>query len=210
MYSILCFGDSNTYGEKASGGRFARDERWTGILQELLGEDYYIIEEGLGGRTTLFDDEIEEYKNGKKYLIPCLNSHKPLDLVILMLGTNDLKNRFALSPLDIEFAMENLVKTIKSTDCFYNQKSKEILIISPIAIGKLTLLKDILMGAVEKSKELPVHYERLCIRENIHFMNAGDFAKPDEQDGIHLDSLGHRNLANAIAAKIKSILNEEK
>ena len=95
MKSILCYGDSNTYGLMPdSPDRYPRDVRWTGILQKKLGEDYYVIEEGLSGRTTLWDDPIEEHKNGKKYLLPCLDSQKPVDLVILMLGTNDLINSF--------------------------------------------------------------------------------------------------------------------
>ena len=109
MKSILCYGDSNTYGLMPdSPDRYPRDVRWTGILQKKLGEDYYVIEEGLSGRTTLWDDPIEEHKNGKKYLLPCLDSHKPVDLVILMLGTNDLKTRFSLTPFDIGASVEIL------------------------------------------------------------------------------------------------------
>ena len=117
MKSILCYGDSNTYGLMPdSPDRYPRDVRWTGILQKKLGEDYYVIEEGLSGRTTLWDDPIEEHKNGKKYLLPCLDSHKPVDLVILMLGTNDLKTRFSLTPFDIGASVENLVKVLLKSD----------------------------------------------------------------------------------------------
>ena len=111
MKTILCYGDSNTYGLKSDlVSRYPRNVRWTGILQEKLGSEYYVIEEGLGGRTTVWDDPVEDYKNGKKYLLPCLDSHKPLDLVIIMLGTNDLKSRFSVTPFDIGASMENLVK----------------------------------------------------------------------------------------------------
>ena len=109
MKTILCYGDSNTYGLKSDlVSRYPRNVRWTGILQEKLGSEYYVIEEGLGGRTTVWDDPVEDYKNGKKYLLPCLDSHKPLDLVIIMLGTNDLKSRFSVTPFDIGASMENL------------------------------------------------------------------------------------------------------
>ena len=95
MRSILCFGDSNTYGESPEGlGRYPRDERWPGILQTALGAEYLVIEEGLNGRTTVWEDEVEGDKSGKKHLPVCLASHAPLDLVILMLGANDLKRRF--------------------------------------------------------------------------------------------------------------------
>ena len=87
MKTILCYGDSNTYGLRPdSNQRYPREIRWTGLLQKSLGEDYYVIEEGLSGRTTLWDDPIEEHKNGKTYLFPCLESHSPIDLVVLMLS----------------------------------------------------------------------------------------------------------------------------
>ena len=95
MKRILCFGDSNTWGwNPANKERFDENSRWTGILKNKLGENYDIIEEGLNGRTTVWDDPIEGYKNGKKHLPSCLESHRPLDIVVLMLGTNDLKSRF--------------------------------------------------------------------------------------------------------------------
>ena len=97
MKTILCYGDSNTWGyNPATTERSSRDERWTGILRRELDDGYLVIEEGLNGRTTVWDDPIEGYKNGKEYLIPCLETHKPLDLVIIMLGTNDLKVRFSV------------------------------------------------------------------------------------------------------------------
>ncbi len=104
MFEVLCYGDSNTWGaDPAGGGRFSRDERWPGVLQKSLGDEYHIIEEGLGGRTTVWEDPIEGHKNGKEYLIPCLATHAPLDLVIIMLGTNDLKKRFSVSAQDVAF-----------------------------------------------------------------------------------------------------------
>ena len=93
MKHILCYGDSNTHGYIPGGGRYDDDTRYTGILAKLLGSDYRIIEEGLNSRTSSFDDPFEPYKNGMDCLIPCLDSHKPLDLTILMLGSNDMKSR---------------------------------------------------------------------------------------------------------------------
>ena len=100
MKTILCFGDSNTWGYNPENRqRFGPEERWSGILRNSLGEDYRAIEEGLNGRTTLWDDPIEGFKNGLDYLMPCLESHKPFDLITIMLGTNDLKCRFRSRPL---------------------------------------------------------------------------------------------------------------
>ena len=102
MKTILCFGDSNTWGYNPENRqRFGPEERWTGILRNSLGEDYRVIEEGLNGRTTLWDDPIEGFKNGLDYLMPCLESHRPFDLITIMLGTNDLKCRFSVSAFDI-------------------------------------------------------------------------------------------------------------
>jgi lysophospholipase L1-like esterase len=103
MKTIVCYGDSNTWGQDGlTKTRYPMDVRWTGVLRNELGADYWVIEEGLCGRTTVWDDPIEgEWKNGLRYLMPCLESQAPIDLVVLMLGTNDLKNRYAVSAFDI-------------------------------------------------------------------------------------------------------------
>lgn len=95
MTTILCYGDSNTYGyNPVNGLRYPKDVRWTGVLQKMLGEEYEVIEEGCNGRTTVFEDAKEPWKAGLGYLRPCLNTHKPIDFVIMMLGSNDLKGCF--------------------------------------------------------------------------------------------------------------------
>ena len=101
--TILCYGDSNTWGfvPGSEGERFSWEERWPGVLQGELGADYRVIEEGLSGRTTVLDNPLEPYRNGREYLLPCLQSHQPLDLVVIFLGTNDLGDRYSLPPLDI-------------------------------------------------------------------------------------------------------------
>ena len=114
MKTVLCYGDSNTYGYNPENGlRYNEDERWTGILKSLLGPGYNIIEEGCNGRTTIYDDPLEGWKNGKDYLKPCLNSHKPIDIIILMLGSNDLKNYFGASSRDIANGAGTLADIIK-------------------------------------------------------------------------------------------------
>jgi len=205
MKTILCYGDSNTYGTRATGGRFVRDERWTGILQRLLGEKYYVIEEGCPGRTTVWDDPIEEGKSGKNYLLPCLVSHSPIDLIVIMLGTNDLKNRFSLSPTDVQWGMENLIRKIKKSGCGQNGQTPDILLVCPIQIGVLSDLSDILIGAEEKCRHLPQLYKELAIREGIHYLNAGEYAEPDEADGLHIDKAGQTNLAKELSKRILSI-----
>ena len=113
MKTILCYGDSNTYGfNPANGLRYPKSVRWTGRLQELLGNNYIIIEEGCNGRTTIFDDPIDGWKNGLSYLKPCLNTHKPIDIVILMLGSNDLKSTFHASAEEISKGAKRLIEEI--------------------------------------------------------------------------------------------------
>src|SRR6185503_2144360 len=132
MKTILCYGDSNTWGyEPATKERYSRAERWTGILQRELGAEYYVVEEGLNGRTTVWDDPIEGYKNGKEQLIPCLTSHKPIDLVTIMLGTNDLKQRFSLSAYDIAEGAGVLVNIVQKSDCGPQEGAPKVLLMAP-------------------------------------------------------------------------------
>lgn len=200
MINILCYGDSNTYGyiPGFGGERYEKDVRWTGVLQNLLGSEYNVIEEGLGGRTTVWDDPIEEYKNGKNYLIPCLQSHKPLDLVIIMLGTNDSKVRFSVPACDIADGMENLVVKILNSSTGRNAKAPEILLVAPIRIGKLTEWTDMLSGAKQKMEQLPEKYLKIATKYRVAFLDAGSVAVPSELDGVHLDAQGHTLLARKI------------
>lgn len=118
--TILCFGDSNTHGYNSSNnGRFTETERWTCLLDAYLGSDYRVIEEGLGGRTTVFDDPIFEGLSGYPYLFPCMMSHEPVDLLIIMLGTNDVKERFSATPANIAKGLERLtLKAIHTSDAW--------------------------------------------------------------------------------------------
>src|SRR3990172_7397939 len=116
MKAILCYGDSNTWGyDPTTQDRFPRQVRWTGVLAQELGPEYYVIEEGLSGRTTVWDDPVEGlHKNGRTYLLPCLESHQPIDLILLMLGTNDLKMRFSVPAADIAASVGVLVDVIQN------------------------------------------------------------------------------------------------
>lgn len=211
MKTILCYGDSNTYGLKSDlMSRYARQERWTGILQKRLGESYYVIEEGLGGRTTVWDDPIEEHKNGKKYLLPCLDSHKPLDLVVIMLGTNDLKTRFSVSAFDISVSIENIVKTVLNTDAGIHFAPPEILLVTPVPIYSVHNpdLDQMLAGAEEKSKLLAPYYEQIAKKYQIHYLDPTGKVEVNHTDGIHYTEKGHVQMAELMEEKIKAILGE--
>jgi len=212
MKNILCYGDSNTYGLKPGmTGRYTRDIRWTGLLQKLLGDGYYVIEEGLGGRTTVWDDPIEEHKNGKAYLLPCLDSHKPLDLVVIMLGTNDLKKRFSLPVCDIAWGMENLIKTILKSESDNAGSAPQILLIAPVPITNVGNRDWCLMfgDGMENSNFLAGEYEQVAKRNAIHFLNPGKSVEVGPEDGLHYTRAGHRKMAELVAQKVKEIFPQD-
>lgn len=152
MFEVLCFGDSNTWGySPKSRDRFARKTRWPGVLQAALGDGFSVVEEGLGGRTTVWDDPIEGDKNGRRQLPAPLESHKPLDLVVLMLGTNDLKRRFSAPASDIAAGVERLIGIILASSSGGTGKAPRILVIAPPPLGRLSDLAEMFEGGTEKS-----------------------------------------------------------
>lgn len=209
MKTILCYGDSNTFGQVyAIEERFSREIRWTGKLQSMLGNEYYVVEEGLCGRTTVWDDPIEEYKNGKQYLIPCLQSHRPVDMVVLSLGTNDLKVRFSLTSFDIAAALENLVRTILDSGAGSNGGPPEVLMICPTPIRDVgnAEFNTMLAGGVEKSRALHDHCSRVAKRLNIHYLNPGEAIERSDMDGVHYTAKGHADFAKMVYETVKAVL----
>ena len=141
MKTIICFGDSNTYGrDPVNKGRLDKKTRWPGVLQDTLGAEYDVIEEGLNGRTTVWDDPVRggPKRNGSLYLLPCLESHAPINLLVMMLGTNDLKARFAVTPYDIGESMGALIEIAQNSQCGWNGNRPDILIMAPPPLGELT------------------------------------------------------------------------
>jgi lysophospholipase L1-like esterase len=219
MKTVLCYGDSNTYGWSPvsfdpldtpivySQYRFDENKRWTGVMSNKLGDKYHIIEEGLPGRTTVWDDPVEGIdKNGEKYLLPCLLSHTPIDLVVLMLGTNDLKMRFSATAFDIAMSVGVLIGIIKASGTGMEGRSPEILIISPPPLGKLTKFGEFLEGGKEKSKRFSKYYQRISKQLGCEFMDAGKIIKSSPIDGVHFEEKEHAKLGKVIADKVKSIL----
>lgn len=207
MKNILCFGDSNTFGTNPLGGRHPRDVRWTGILQQLLGEDYYVIEEGFGGRTTVWDDPYEENRCGKTALPIALHSHKPLDLVILCLGTNDCKEHFHASAYVTSKGAELLCNMIRRCDYGPAYPTPQILLISPIHIGDDVMsyqYKNFGYGAPAKSRELGKYYKEAAERVGCLFLDASTVAVPSQADQLHMDPESHRAFAEAVYEIVKN------
>lgn len=209
MKTILCYGDSNTYGYNPSNGlRYPENIRWTGRLKALLGNEYQIIEEGCNGRTTIFDDPAEGWKNGLSYLRPCLNSHKPVDLVILMLGSNDLKEIFHASAKQIAEAAGMLADVILSFTKEKQGYKPQIILVSPPEIGEGILNSpfshSFSKSAVSRSREFPLYYQEAAKRYQCIFFNAAEHIKPSGEDSLHLTPEAHAKLAEELCKAVKS------
>ncbi len=212
MKRIVCFGDSNTWGfDPATMERHPADVRWTGVLAKELGRDYLVLEEGLNGRTTVFDDPIEGVeKNGLRYLEPCIKSHAPFDLIVIMLGTNDLKVRFGMGAFDIAAGAARLAEIVMKSECGIGGLPPKVLLVSPIHIHENIMYKPYgdMFGkdSYERSLGLSKFYSINRQLLGCEFLDASRFAYPSEVDSIHMDPDDHRKLGVAMAEKIRSIL----
>jgi len=207
MKTILCFGDSNTWGyDPATKERFSREVRWTGVLKQALGSGYEVIAEGCNGRTTVWDDPIEGYKNGREYLIPCLVSHKPIDLVIIMLGTTDLKKRFSLSAFDVADGAGALVHTVQQSDCGPQNHAPQVLLLAPPPIARLTDYSEMFEGAEAKSRKFSEHYRRVAQEYGGELRDTSEVIVSSNLDGIHFEAGEHKKLGQAVAARVRQIV----
>lgn len=205
--TILCYGDSNTWGRNpATKSRYARHERWPGVLRQELGEEYLVIEEGLNGRTTVWDDPIESYRNGKEYLIPCLETHKPIDLVIIMLGTNDLKMRFGVPACDIAAGAGVLVDIVAKSETGPGDSPPPVLLIAPPPIAKLSEFAEMFEGGTAKSQALSRHFRLVAEEHGCALLDASEVITSSDVDGIHLDLGEHHKLGEAVAARVRQMV----
>ena len=209
--TVLCYGDSNTWGQKPDkSGRYAANIRWTGILQKTLGNTYYIIEEGLSSRTTDLEYSRKPGRNGKSYLTPCIASHNPLDLIIVMLGTNDLKIEFDRSTAQIAAAVSGLVEDIKNNAWNKQKNTPEIIVVSPILIDeqapdfKNFYSENYNEESALKSRQLAAEITNIAKIHNCHFLDAATISRAGS-DGIHFDEASHPALGLAIADCVKQI-----
>ncbi len=208
--TVLCYGNSNTFGHATvdrPDGRYGPGERWTGVLAAALGPEWLVISEGLGGRTTVSDDPVEgAERNGKTYLYPCLMSHRPLDVVVIMLGTNDLKARFNKTAWEIAAGVGVLVDLVKAAKAGRSEGVPEILVVSPPpTCDSFDEYAEMFIGAPAKSHRLAAEYKRMAAERGVRFFDAGSVIKSDPVDGIHFDLASHATLGKAIAAEIGKI-----
>lgn len=203
--TILCYGDSNTWGYiPGSGLRYPKHQRWTSVLQEQLGDEFSIISEGMNGRTTVFEDPLEAGRSGLAACIPIMASHQPLDFVIIMLGTNDTKTRFHVSAREIALGLSRLVKTIQLGNYEKASLQLPIGIIAPPIIQE-AYAEEVFRGAQEKSKLLASYYEEIAQDLGCYFFNAATVVQTSIIDGVHLEGEAHRNLGLAVAQWVMNI-----
>jgi lysophospholipase L1-like esterase len=209
MKRILCYGDSNTWGyDPVTRDRFDITTRWTRVLSKTLGGACEIIEEGLSGRTTVWDDPIEGYKNGKEYLIPCLESHRPLDFVVLMLGTNDLKKRFSLSAFDVAEGAKALACAVQNSGAGANGCAPQVLLLAPPPTTALTDYAEMFEGAEDKSQKFSIHFARVAKEMGCAFLDTSTIIVSSSLDGIHFEAGEHKKLGIAVASKIRELMEE--
>lgn len=213
--TIVCFGDSNTHGYNAgNGGRFGITERWTRILAKELGEEYDVIEEGLSGRTTVFNDPLFEGLSGLDVISPCLMSHEPVDLLIIMLGTNDTKARFSATSRNIGQGLARLTEKAKNSIGVWHGEPK-IILVSPLPIEEGCLTSEVGgemgPGCVEKSRDLAVQFRRIADEQGCYFLDAASIPGTGviPTDYMHLSGESHRLLAEKLAEMITKIFNKD-
>ena len=213
---IVCLGDSNTHGYCADpadcadgGARFNENERWTCLLQKALGEEYLVLEEGLSGRTTVFSDPLHEAMPALDVAYPILMSHEPVDLLVIMLGTNDTKERFCVNPACIARGLERLVDKCRCIPCWGDHKPN-ILLIAPPHIGDKMEQSEVMpamgLGCAAKSRELAKHYAVVAQSQGCAFLDAEGVAEFNEVDYMHLTKKGHAQLAAKLSEIVPTLV----
>lgn len=212
---IVIFGDSNTHGFCANpsdsedgGERYSEKERYTCLLQEMLGDDFAVYEEGMNGRTSVFEDPLIEGASGISCIVQTLQCHEPVDLLILMLGTNDTKDCFGQSGEGVAWGLRRILKKAKDTECWKNGKEQILYICPPVIPGEVLsgpVGNMFGSGCMQKSRELSGHMERQAKELGIGFIDA-DGCELNHVDYLHLTKKGHRQLAEKLYAVLKEKL----
>lgn len=210
MKTVLCYGDSLTWGYDAAGpSRHALEDRWPSVLQRELGEGVHVVADGLNGRTTAFDDHLAGAdRNGARTLPTVLGTHAPLDLVIIMLGANDMKPWIHGNPLAARHGMARLVSIVRGYDHGVDYPEPQILLVAPPAVSRTANadFKEMFAGGDAASKRLAPLYEALADEVGCGFFDAGSVAVTTPLDGVHLDAENTRKIGEALAPLVRVML----
>lgn len=216
MKTVLCYGDSNTWGyDPDTQRRHAPSVRWPGVMAQMLGETYHVVENGVGGRSALWDSPYADGLNGKSALIYALLSARPIDLMIIMLGTNDLNYTDAKN---VARAQQSLIAAARGISAavgdalpvFTEQKPKFLLVSPPHLSDCLFRTRHTIEPyfTQAESEKLSLYYQQIADIEQVFFLDAAQYAAPSETDGIHLPADAHSRLGGAMAAMVRSIFEE--
>src|SRR5262249_17767481 len=205
MRTLLCFGDSNTWGYDPESGpqteRYPRHVRWPGRLARALGEEWEVIAEGLNGRTATRDDPTWEGRNGLTYLLPCLGSHAPLALVVISRGTNDVAERYSLPAEDVAASVGRLVKVVRTSETGPGGSAPDVLVVCPPPFAKLD---PSYAAAGEKSRQLGKCFAVVCEELGCELLDLDGVAGSSDLDRIHPDAHGHAAVATAVEARVRA------
>lgn len=206
MRRVLIYGDSNTFGTAPMSGLgvqavHSRGTRWGDVLAHALGSDFDVVIEGLPGRTTVFDDPIEgSYRNGLAVLPAILHSHKPIELLVICLGTNDLKHRFGLLAQDVALGLARMAREALASGVV-----GEVLLVAPPPVKERGDFADMFRGAEARGSGLADHVARFAEVEGAAFFDAGNVIAVDDADGIHWSVEAHHSLGIALADVVKGL-----
>lgn len=206
---VLCYGDSNTWGaDPHDGPRLGLDARWPGVLATLLAGEARVIEEGLNGRTTMREDPYSPGRNGLTYLVPCLDTHAPIDVLVIMLGTNDLKVTFGLPASEIAAGAATLVDVALLSASGPDDGPPKVLLVAPPALSEPSVSMEVwgFEGAAERNAALPRLYRAAAQRAGVAFLDASAIVAADPADGIHLSAESQRALGRAVAGAVRPLL----
>ncbi|MBP7876102.1 acylhydrolase [Candidatus Woesebacteria bacterium] len=208
---ILCYGDSNTWGRSGSStDRYPEAVRWTGLLQNMLGKSYEVIEEGLCSRTTNLDEDDPSVigRNGRDTLFSSLESQYPTDIVILWLGTNDLKAKFDRSPSIVASSLSDLVQIVFDLGKNQANKRPKVLLVSPPLVRDEALKPDTkFKGAGYKSKQLAPKIKKIALKKGCDFVDLAQYVRAGDADGVHLEPEAHKIVAEVMLQKICDMMN---
>ena len=214
MATVMCFGDSNTWGycvERAADPvpRLPRENRWVSVMAQALGRDHAVIAEGLPGRTTVFDDPIDgEHLNGRRLLRSCLESQRPVDVVVVVLGTNDLKSLYSVSAWQIALGAGTLLDVVAQSSCGPDGSAPHALLVAPPptrVTGMGTLFEHYFEGADAKSRHFDEAFRAVAADRGAAYLNAGDVIESSPIDGVHWSPEAHRILGREIAVLVESL-----
>lgn len=212
--TVLCYGDSNTWGASADTiGRLPYSDRWTTHLQQMLGSSFVVVPEGLNGRTTVHDDPVDcdfvgvggVNLNGRRYLMPCLHSHKPVHTVVLALGCNDLKTRFGLTPGEIRKGLHLLISDIKQSGTGPDGHAPAIVVVSPSACRDTAQNSEWgFEGCGGRSRATALAYKAECSEQALPFVDLSSI--PVGKDGIHFNAKAAQPIADLVGVQIEALL----